>query len=415
MSEATTSLAQARKLVDDAFLGYDTYLDERFAAVLPGCLENRTKIVSNQGWIDPDGAARRVVELLRSHGARQLTVASVSETPVADVLFEVDAPLMENGRSVRQLDRGRVLTAETYLGAEPIVEALHAGADVVLTGRVADPSLFLAPMIFEFGWSLDAWAVLGQGAGIGHLLECGSQVTGGYFADPGYKDVPDLWNLGLPIAEVASDGSAVITKLNGTGGIVSRETVLEQMFYEIQDPAAYQTPDVVVDFTSANVADLGQDRVAVTGIGGSPRPSSLKVSVGVAEGYIGEDLFFYAGPGALQRASLARDVLLRRLSEAGLSEEMVQIDFIGRNSVHGGATPSEWPEPWEVGVRVAARASSRAEAALVGREVDGMAVSGVGMTGKRLPIADRTRAVVGVYSALLDRSTSSHSIQYLDV
>ena len=167
----------------------------------------------------------------------------------------------------------------------------------MLTGRVADPSIFMAPMLHEFGWDPLDHVMLGRGNGIGHLMECGAQVTGGYFCDPGFKDVPEPWNLAFPICEVEPDGSAVITKVAGTGGAVDRRTVKEQLFYEVHDPANYLTPDVTVDFTTAVLEEVGPDRVRVTNLGGKPRPPTLKVSIGCIEGFIGEDMFFYAGPG----------------------------------------------------------------------------------------------------------------------
>jgi hypothetical protein len=267
---------------------------------------------------------------------------------------------------------------------------------------VADPTIFLAPMIHEFGWSMQDTARLGLGTGVGHLMECGAQVTGGYFADPGFKDVPEPWNLAFPIAEVDSDGTTVLTKVAGTGGCVDLRTVKEQLLYEVHDPANYLTPDVVVDFTTTRLEQVGRDRVRVSGIGGKPRTPTLKASIAVTEGFVGEDMFFYAGPGALRRAELAREILLRRFEVVGLEAQEVRVDFLGVNAVHG---PISRPvgEPYEVGVRVAARCASRAEAEKVGREVDAMAVSGVGMTGKRVPFQDRVREVVGVWSALVDR------------
>jgi hypothetical protein len=255
----------------------------------------------------------------------------------------------------------------------------------------------------EFGWDPLDFARLGPGTGVGHLLECGAQVTGGYFADPGFKDVPDPWDLGFPIAEVEPDGSTVITKLPGTGGAIDRMTATEQLLYEVHDPANYVTPDVVADFSTARLEEVGPDRVRVSGIGGKPRTPTLKVSIGCQEGFIGEDMFFYAGPGALRRAQLAKRVLEERFRIVGLQAEEVRIDFLGVNAIHGPASPADGPEPYEVAVRVAARTRTREEAAKVGREVDGMAVSGVGMTGKRVPFQDRTREVIGVWSTLIPR------------
>ena len=412
MAEATVSAAQVRARRDPTFPGYDSYLDDRFAAVLPGCLARGTKIVTNQGWINPEGAADRVAYWLRELGARGRRIAAVGGSLLTDRVLELTDTVLEDGRPTSTLRDGLV-SAEVYLGAEPIVAALHDGADVVITGRVADPSLFLAPMMYEFGWDpLDA-TLLGQGSGIGHLMECGAQVTGGYFADPGVKDVPEPWNLSFPIAEVEPDGTAVLTKLDGTGGVVDLRTVKEQLLYEVHDPGNYLTPDVTVDFTTARLEQVGPDRVRVTGIGGKPRPATLKVSIACAEGFIGEDMFFYAGPGAVQRAQLAKRVLEERFRIVGLRAEEVRIDLLGVDAIHGPVSKPRC-EPYEVAVRVAARTSSREEALKVGREVDGMAVSGIGMTGKRVPHQDRAREVIGVWSSLVARDAVTPTITFVE-
>ena len=284
----------------------------------------------------------------------------------------------------------------------------------MVTGRVADPSIFMAPMMFEFGWDPMDAAKLGQGMGIGHLLECGAQVTGGYFSDPGFKDVAQPWNFGFPIAEVEADGTTVITKVAGTGGAVNLQTVKEQMLYEVHDPANYLTPDVVVDFTTVNLEQVGPDRVKVWNISGKPRTATLKVSIGCIEGFIGEDMFFYAGPGALRRAELAKTILTERFRIVGLVAEEVRIDFLGIIAIHGAATPVDAPEPYEIAVRVAARTATREQALKVGREVDGMAVSGIGHTGKRVPHAERTREIIGVWSSLVPREKVPFSISYFE-
>jgi hypothetical protein len=404
MAEATVSAAQVRARRDPAFPGYDTYLDDRMRAVLPACLRRGTKIISNQGWINPDGAAQRVVHWLREFGAREVKVAAVSGGLITERVLELAGTIMENGQPTSTLG-GSIVSAEVYLGAEPIVDALRQGASIVVSGRVADPSLFMAPMMYEFGWDALDHTRLGAGNGIGHLMECGAQVTGGYFADPGFKDVPEPWNLAFPIAEVQPDGTAVITKVAGTGGAVNLMTVKEQLLYEVHDPARYLTPDVVVDFTTARLEQVGPDRVRVTHISGHPRTPTLKVSIGCTEGYIGEDMFFYAGPGALRRARLAQRILEERFKRVNLQAEALRIDFLGVNALHGPVSPAPDvdAEPYEVAVRVAARTRTREEALKVGREVDGMAVSGVGMTGKRVPHQDRTREVIGVWSALAPR------------
>ena len=409
MAEATVSAAQVRARRDPTFPGYDTYLEDRMRAVLPDCIKNGTKIISNQGWINPDAAAIKTIEILKELNLAGITVASVNGSLITERVLELTDRILENGQPTATLSE-QMISAEVYLGAEPIVKALEQGADIVFTGRVADPSIFLAPMMYEFGWDPSDQGKLGQGSGIGHLLECGAQVTGGYFADPGFKDVPKPWDFAFPIAQVDPDGSAVISKLPGTGGAITLQTVKEQMLYEVHDPANYLTPDVTVDFTTVDLQDLGDDRVKVSNINGKPRPATLKVSIGCQEGFIGEDMFFYAGPGALRRAELAKQVLQERFKIVGLEAEEIRIDFLGLNAIHGAATPSDAPEPYEVAVRVAARTKTKSQALKVGREVDGMAVSGIAHTGKRVPHQDRVREIIGVWSSLVDREAVPSSI-----
>ena len=413
MAEATVSAAQVRMRRDPSFPGYDTYLDDRMRAVLPACMRNGTRIVSNQGWINPTAAAKRIVELLRELGIKGVKVAAVGGSLITDRVLELTNTILENGEPTSSL-ASNLISAEAYLGAEPIVEALKAGARIVVTGRVADPSIFMAPMMYEFGWDPLDHERVGAGTGIGHLLECGAQITGGYFSDPGFKDVPEPWNFAFPIAEVEANGDVVITKVSGTGGAVTLQTVKEQMLYEVHDPANYITPDVVVDFTTAQLEQIGPDRVRVTKLTGKPRTPTLKVSIGCTEGFIGEDMFFYAGPGALRRAQLAKKILEERFKIVKLVADDVRIDFLGMNAIHGDATPADVPEPYEIAVRVAARTKTREEAAKVGREVDGMAVSGVAHTGKRVPHQERFREVIGVWSALVPREQVTPTIDYFE-
>lgn len=413
MAEATVSAAQVRARRDPSFEGYDTYLDDRMRAVLPGCLKRGTRIISNQGWINPDAAARRVVHWLREFGARGVKVAAVNGSLITDRVLQLTDRILENGQPTSTL-APNLISAEAYLGAEPIVQALRGGAQIVITGRVADPSIFMAPMAYEFGWDPLDHTKLGAGNGLGHLLECGAQVTGGYFSDPGFKDVPQPWNFGFPIAEVRSDGSAVLTKVAGTGGAVTLQTVKEQMLYEVHDPANYLTPDVVVDFTTARLEQVGPDRVRVSHIGGKPRTPTLKVSIGCTEGFVGEDMFFYAGPGALRRAQLAKTILTERFRIVDLKADDLRIDFLGLNAIHGDATPADAPEPYEIAVRVAARTRTREEAHKVGREVDGMAVSGIAHTGKRVPHQERVREVIGVWSSLVPREQVPWTIHHFE-
>ncbi|MES3001483.1 MAG: acyclic terpene utilization AtuA family protein [Pseudomonadota bacterium] len=411
MSEVTISSAQVTKRRNPSFPGYDSFLDQRMQAVLPGCLKRGTKITSNQGWINPTGAAERIVHWLRHFGAKGVKVAAISGSQITDRLYGMNTTLFENGKPTSSLGDSLV-SAEAYLGAEPILKALQQGAQIVVSGRCADPALYLAPMMHSFGWKPTDYEMLGRGTGIGHLLECGPQITGGYFADPGFKDVPEPWNLGYPFAEVLSDGSAIIGKPDGTGGLISERTVKEQLLYEIHDPANYITPDVVVDLTGARISQVGADRVRVDGISGKPRTDTLKVSVGCLEGWAIEEMLFFAGEGALDRAMLSKRILEERFRIIDLKAQEVRFDLPGLNAIHQGIGPDLASEPYEVILRASVKTASLEEAQKVGSEFDAMGVNGPGMIGKRAPRLDRVREVVGVMSTLVPRDQVTPRIDY---
>lgn len=413
MAEATMSSARVRMRADRTYPGYDTYLDERMYAVLASCRENGTKIISNQGWANPAAAGARIAAIARELGIRGLRVAIVDGVVSDDAVKRFDGRVLETGVPFQELPF-EIVSVDAYLGAGPIVEALKGGADVVVTSRVADPSLYVAPIAYEFGWSLDDWDRLGKATAVGHLMECAAQVTGGYFADPGYKEVPGLARIGFPIAIVDAGGDAVITKLPAAGGMVTARTCKEQVLYEIHDPAAYVTPDVVADFTGVRFEEIGKDQVALSGGAGRARTGTLKACVGCHEGYIAEDWFFFAGPGALDKAKLARDILEERFRMVDLKAEEVRIDFLGVNAVHGELSPAPASPPYEVGVRVAARARDVREARKVVREVDAMAVCGLAATGKRVPPLERTREVIGLHSILLPPGVVAVELSFVE-
>jgi hypothetical protein len=376
LAERTIALAQQAKARDpDA--GFDVLLNQRMRAVLPACRARGARIITNMGAANPVGAARAVRSVARELGLSGLKVAAVTGDDVLEVVRDVRCRLHETGVDVSALS-GRLVSANAYIGLEPIVEALAQGADVVVTGRAADPSLFLAPLVHEFGWDHDDWPRLGAGTLVGHLLECAGQVTGGYFADPGIKDVPDLARLGFPLAEVAADGAAVITKIAGSGGRVTRATCKEQLLYEIHDPSAYVTPDVVADFSKVEILDDGQDRVRVQGALGRARPADLKVSVGYRDGFIGEGQISYAGTGALARGRLAIDIVKTRLQIVDARVDELRCDLIGVDALQGdtGSTPVE--EPREVRVRIAGRTQTAEAAACIGNEVEALYTNGPG-------------------------------------
>jgi acyclic terpene utilization AtuA family protein len=414
MAEATMSAARVRMRADPSYPGYDTYLDERMRAVLASCRRNGTRIISNQGWANPAAAGARIAAIARELGIEGLRVATVAGSVPDAAVKGFDGHVLETGIPFRELPF-EIVSVDAYLGAAPIVEALRQGADVVVTSRVADPSLYVAPIAFEHGWALDDWERLGKATVVGHLMECAAQATGGYFGDPGYKDVPGLARLGFPIATVDADGDAVVTKLPSAGGLVTVRTLKEQLLYEIHDPAAYVTPDVVADFTHVRFEELGKDEVRVRGGTGRARTPTLKTCVGCHEGFIAEDWFFFAGPGALEKAKLARAVLEERFRMRDLRADEVRIDFLGVNAVHGELSPAPAVPPYEVGVRVAARARDLREVTKVVREVDAMAVCGLAGTGKRVPPRERTREVIGLHSILLPRDAVGVEIRFVEV
>jgi hypothetical protein len=402
LAERTIALAQQARARDPQ-AGFDPLLGDRMRAVLPACRATGVRVITNMGAANPAGAAARVRAIAREAGLTGLRIAAVTGD---DVLAEVRGgryEVQETGESVAALS-DRLVSANAYIGAAPIVEALDRGADVVITGRAADPALFLAPLVHEFGWAFDDWTRLGAGTVVGHLLECAGQVTGGYFADPGVKDVPDLARLGFPIAEVSADGSAVITKVAGSGGRVSRATCKEQLIYEIHDPAAYVTPDVVADFTRVRLIDVGEDRVRVEGGTGRPRPDTLKVSLGCRDGFIGEGQISYAGAGAVARARLAVDIVRERLRRTGVSVDELRCDLIGMNAMHGDGVAAPRAEPYEVRVRVAGRTTTAVLAARIANEVETLYTNGPAGGGGA---ATSVRDVLSVNSTFIPRGKVS--------
>ena len=397
LAERTIALAQLRRSQDpDA--GFDPLLQERMHAVLPACVAQGTTVITNMGAANPEGAGQAVIRVARALGLPRLRVAVVSGDDVLPWMQANDVVLMDSEQTVRCLD-GRLVSANAYLGADALLPALRAQADVVVTGRVADPALFLSPLMHHFGWAADDWPRLGQGIVAGHLLECAAQVSGGYIADPGYVDVPGLDEVGFPLAEVRADGSFVITKLDGTGGRVDRLTCTAQLLYELEDPARYLQPDVVADFSPVTLREVGPDRVAVAGGEGAPRPAQLKVSLGYRDGFIGEGQISYAGPGARSRGELALAVLERRLRNAGLAGLEHRAELIGVNAMHGPHLGAD-REPYEVRVRLAVRADTRAQAERVGQEVEALYLNGPAGGGG---VTMSTREVIAVASALMPR------------
>ncbi len=395
LAERTIALAQLERRHDPE-AGFDPLLRERMEAVLGACSTQGVRIVTNAGAANPLGAARAIAEVARSLGIVGLRVGTVVGDDVLDL---VDLP--------------GAISANAYLGADGIVAALDRGADVVVTGRVADASLFLGPLAHAHGWALDDWPRVAVGLAVGHLLECAGQVTGGYHADPGYLDVDGLADLGFPFADVDTDGRVEISKLPGTGGCVTVRTCTEQLFYEVHDPTRYETPDATVDFADVRLAQLGPDRVELSGVRASPPPRQLKVSVGFLAGFVAEGEISYAGPGCVERADLALSILEKRLSNDRTDAMELSFERIGVDSVWRGLpTRSPDPAPPEVRVRVAARVTTRAEAEWIGREVTALWLNGpAGGGGASRQVHEQ----VAIRSTFLDRDRVQPTVHVTEV
>ncbi|MDQ1760457.1 acyclic terpene utilization AtuA family protein [Achromobacter aegrifaciens] len=372
LAERTLALAQLARN-EDPERGYEPLLDELVGPVLADCLRHGIRIVGNFGAANPAAAARRIAALARQQGLPAPRIAVVQ----GDALSSDAQRELLRQRLGGALDGRDVVSATAYLGAAEIAEALRAGAQIVVAGRVSDPSLTLGPALAHFGWAMDDWQRLGRATMAGHMLECGLQVTGGYFCVPGLKDVPDVHAAGFPIAEIDADGEFVIGKADGTGGMVDARTVKEQLLYEVHDPARYLTPDVVADLSRAEVAELGGDRVAVRGITGHARPAELKVNVCYRGGWLAEAEISYAGVQAEARARLAADIVRKRLDPA----LRLRADLIGAISILGddaGSMLSALPDGHarDVRLRVAAEHMDRKLAESVLREVTALYTCG---------------------------------------
>lgn len=371
LGERTVALAQLEKRRDPQ-RGYEPMLERLLEPILERCAKHAIPVIGNFGAANPPGAARLIAQLALRLGMPDLRIGVVHGDDVRQRIDLARLPVYEADAGL-EMGGGDIVSANAYLSARPIVEALAAGAQVVVTGRTGDPSLALAPLVHHYGCAFDDWARLAIGAAVGHLLECGAQVTGGYYYDPGFKDIPDPANIGFPIAEVHADGRLVITKAARTGGLVNARTVKEQLLYEVHDPAGYITPDVVLDFSQVTVREAGPDRVEVMGVRGAPAPEKIKATVCFDGGWMGEGEISYAGPNCLARARAAGEVLLERLRRRKLPVNP-RVDLIGVASVHdgdGGARGRafEGAAPNDVRVRLAVSARTQDDADQAAREV----------------------------------------------
>ena len=378
MGERTLAIAQRIRMTNPD-QGYSPYLEPYLRGVLKEAKSSGVRIVANLGNANPLGGARRTLELARELGVEDLRVAIVLGDDLLGFMTEDDIAALPTVEGV-SISGKEIVAANAYLGARPVAQALALGTDVVLVGRSTDAALVLGPLIHEFGWAEDDWDRLAAGTLAGHLLECGGQITGGYFCDPGFKDVPGLDDLGFPIGEISADGGIVITKAEDTGGLVSKATVTEQILYEMHDPAAYLTPDVTLDVTGVTLEDAGKDRVRVRGAKGHPPPETLKVTVSADGGWLGEAEMTYAGPNALARAQLAADIVKTRLRRNGVNDPL-RVEVVGTGAAFDNddadrARGTNRPAEGEYRLRAAVRTADKATAQYLTDEVQSLFCSG---------------------------------------
>ncbi|HEV2512127.1 acyclic terpene utilization AtuA family protein [Bosea sp. (in: a-proteobacteria)] len=407
LAERTLAQSHLARLQNPA-LGYNPLLERRIASVLPACRANGTRIVTNMGAANPLGAGRAIAATARRLGISGIRIAVVEGDDVTSLL-DPAMPSLETGESISATGRS-MIGANAYLGADVVAAALDMGADIVVTGRVADPSLVVGPLMHGFGWAADDWQRLGAGTAVGHLLECSCQITGGYFADPGFKDVEDVAFVGYPFAEVEESGDAIITKPEGTGGCVTRHTVKEQLLYEVHDPAAYLTPDVTADFSQIALDQAGPDRVGVRGGRGRERPGSLKVTVGFDGGILAEAEISYAGPGASERARLAMEIVRLRMEKLHRCRDAIRFDIIGMSSLHASAI-SDSPPSRDVRLRAAMRTVDPELGRQLLAEVEALWIAGpAGGGGAR----GRLTPSIVTQSVLIDRTLVKPRIEMVE-
>jgi Protein of unknown function (DUF1446). len=378
LAELTLSIMQ-RQRQRNPERGFARDFIEMLRAILQDCQQNNVKVLSNAGGMNVRGAVGEVEKLAGSLNVKGLKIGYVLGDDLLDRLEDLKAQgiamtNLDDGRDLAEI-KDKIVNANVYYGHEPIVECLGMGADLVLTGRATDSSLFLAPLAYEFGWKAHEWDTLARGIMVGHLLECGGQGAGGNF-DYGWRDVPALDDLGYPIAEVGKNGEVVITKAPDCGGLISEQSCKEQLLYEIHDPANYVTPDVVADISRVRLSGIGQDRVRVEDIHGKPRPEMLKLCIGYHAGYKIEGYLPFAWPDALDKAKCAAEIIKKRLDRKGLKADEIRVDYLGVNALHGPLATEPGDELNEVVLRIVLRTSDKKEAQKLVPEIAPLQLNG---------------------------------------
>ena len=415
LAEVTMSILQKQKERDPS-LGYARDFVSAIESILPAVTGKGVKVIANAGGVNPKSCAAAVKAVAEKSGAKgKLRIGVVSGD---DLLDRLDT-LLASGHPLANMDTGdplsmvrdRVLSANVYIGSEPIVEALARDANVVITGRSTDTALTMAPLRHEFGWGASSWDQLAAGIVAGHIIECGAQCSGGNCLYD-WRSIPDLANVGYPLVEAKADGTFVVTKHPNTGGRVSVPTVTEQLVYEMGDPQSYITPDVIADFTTIQLAPDGDNRVRVSGIKGKPPTDKLKVSIAYQAGFKAVGTLVYAWPDALEKAKLADTVLRQRLDRLGLKFEHLLTEFVGANSTHGRLAGDQSEAP-EVQLRFGVRGPDRNAVERFTREIAPLVLNGppsvTGFAGGRPKVEE----IVAYWPALIDKSVVTTSVEIL--
>lgn len=415
LAELTMSILVKDKMKDPS-KGYTKDITTSMKALLPYVKEKGIKLLTNAGGINPEGAYEEVVRVADELGITGLKIAVVTGDNILDRITElqeegVSFENMETGDSIEHV-KDKLLFSNVYLGAQPLVEALQQGADIVITGRTTDTAQFMAPLIYEYGWKEDQWNDLAQSVLMGHLMECSAQSTGGNFSK--WWDVEGMDNIGYPIAEFRENGDFILTKTETSGGLVNFDTVKEQMLYEIHDPQAYITPDVIADFTTTKLQDFGSNQVLVTGTTGRSKPDTLKAVMGYPDGYRGQVVIGYSWPDAVKKVKKAESIIRKQMEQRGLMFDEIHVDYIGHNSLHGptASAPREEDEPNEVFMRMAVRARSYRDAEKLTRLVVPLSLNGPPSMGGGLG-GQRPRALLSMWSSLVPRALIEDEVNVL--
>ena len=418
LAEVTMSILQKQKNKNPE-LGYAKDIPELMKRILPIIKDKNIKVITNGGGVNPIACANAVLEVAKNLSINNLKIGVVLGDNIKDdleTLFSNGATLnnMETGESI-ELVKDKILSANVYFGAFPIVEALQKGADIVITGRTTDTGLTLAPMIYEFGWKQNEYDLLSAGTVAGHILECGAQSSGGNFLGD-WQSIPDMAEIGFPIAEAYPNGDVIITKHSNTGGRVSFETVAEQLLYEIGDPTSYITPDCVADFTSIKLEDLGNDRVKVYDVKGFPETEFYKVSCSYADGYSAISTLTYSWPQALAKAKAADEILRKRLANLLLQFDEIRTEFVGYNSTHGPlAVQLDEDNINEIMLRVGVRSHDYKSVERFGKEIAPLILTGppavTGFAGGR----PKPSEVVAYWPALISKKLVNPNVEIMEL